>query len=128
MARRRFKELVEAKYFEGCRLYRVIPGFIVQWGIPADPAMWKQWGENKIKVSSSPCALVHAHACDVLLATRTRERGRPLCLPYHPDLPGVSLKFHGQDIPCAAWQDDPVKVSNTKGTLSFATSGPNACV
>ena len=52
-------------------MYRVIPGFICQWGVPASPAEWQKWGANKIK-------------------------------------------------------DDPVKVSNTPGTLSFATSGPDA--
>ena len=67
----RFKALVEANYFANCPLYRNIPGFIIQWGIPADPQMWKQYGEKKIK-------------------------------------------------------DDPVKVSNKIGTLSFATSGPSA--
>lgn len=68
---RRFLDLVDASYFDEMRIYRVIPGFICQWGIPATPAMWKKWGENKIK-------------------------------------------------------DDPVKTSNTRGTMSFATSGPNA--
>lgn len=46
---RRFKELIEDNYFDECRLYRYVPEFIVQWGIPADPAMWKKWGENKIQ-------------------------------------------------------------------------------
>ena len=67
----RFMQLVDAKYFDNCPLYRNIPDFIVQWGIPANPAEWTKWGANKIK-------------------------------------------------------DDPVKHSNTLGTLSFATSGPDA--
>ena len=64
-------DLINAKYFDECRIYRVIPGFICQWGIPANPDMYREWGDNKI-------------------------------------------------------MDDPVKVSNTRGTMSFATSGPNA--
>ena len=71
MLTRRFKDLLDVKYFDACRFHRVVEGFIVQWGIPADPKIYRQWGENKIK-------------------------------------------------------DDPVKVSNKAGTLSFATSGPNA--
>ena len=67
---KRFMDLIEANYYNECRIYRVIPGFICQWGIPADPREWPKWGDNKIK-------------------------------------------------------DDPVKVSNTRGTLSYATSGPN---
>lgn len=27
----------------------MVEGFIVQWGIPADPKIYRQWGENKIK-------------------------------------------------------------------------------
>ena len=70
-ARRRFKDLVEAKYFTNCKLYRVVPDFIIQWGIPSSPTEYVKWGDNKIK-------------------------------------------------------DDPVKVSNGVGTISFATSGPDA--
>ena len=67
----RFLQLVDEKYYDECRIYRVIPGFICQWGIPADPAQFRKWGENKIN-------------------------------------------------------DDPVKTSNTRGKISFATSGPHA--
>ena len=45
----RFLQLVDEKYYDECRIYRVIPGFICQWGIPADPAQFRKWGENKIK-------------------------------------------------------------------------------
>lgn len=48
-ARSRFKELVEYGYFRNCKLYRVVPGFIVQWGIPPSPADWHKFGDNKIK-------------------------------------------------------------------------------
>lgn len=49
----------------------MVPGFIIQWGIPADPQLYSRFGDQKIK-------------------------------------------------------DDPVQTSNRKGTVSFATSGPNA--
>jgi peptidyl-prolyl cis-trans isomerase A (cyclophilin A) len=39
----RFYELVKAKYFDGARFYRVVPGFVVQWGAAADPARTKKW-------------------------------------------------------------------------------------
>mmetsp|Transcript_26085 Transcript_26085/g.43077 ORF Transcript_26085/g.43077 Transcript_26085/m.43077 type:complete len:181 (-) Transcript_26085:383-925(-) len=45
----RFKELLEAKYFDDCCFHRVVPDFIIQWGIPADPSLYKQYGDNKIK-------------------------------------------------------------------------------
>lgn len=40
---RHFYELVEAKYFDGARFYRVVPGFVVQWGGAASPAVTKKW-------------------------------------------------------------------------------------
>jgi len=39
----RFYSLVRAKYFDGARFYRVVPGFVVQWGGAADPALSKLW-------------------------------------------------------------------------------------
>lgn len=42
----RFYELVKAKYFDGARFYRVVPGFVVQWGAAADPAVTKKWDKT----------------------------------------------------------------------------------
>jgi peptidyl-prolyl cis-trans isomerase A (cyclophilin A) len=36
-------ELVKAGYYDGARFYRVVPGFMVQWGAAADPAVSKKW-------------------------------------------------------------------------------------
>ena len=67
----RFYNLVKAKYFDGARFFRVEPGFVVQWGIAANPGITKTW-----------------------------------------------------DVPI---QDDPVKTSNVRGTVTFAaTSAPNS--
>jgi len=67
----RLYSLVKAKYFDGARFYRVVPGFMVQWGAAADPNVSKAWDKS---------------------------------------------------IP-----DDPVKVSNTRGTMAFAAlSEPNS--
>lgn len=67
----RFYNMVKAKYFDGARFFRVIPGFMAQFGLAADPAASKTW-----------------------------------------------------DVPL---QDDPVKASNVRGTLSFANTGaPNS--
>jgi peptidyl-prolyl cis-trans isomerase A (cyclophilin A) len=62
----RFYNLVKAKYFDGARFFRVLPGFMAQFGIAADPALTKTW-----------------------------------------------------DVPI---QDDPVKTSNVRGTLTFAAT------
>ena len=39
----RFKDLVKDKYFDGARFFRVLPGFVVQFGLAADPAKTKKW-------------------------------------------------------------------------------------
>jgi peptidyl-prolyl cis-trans isomerase A (cyclophilin A) len=65
----RFYNLVKAKFFDGARFFRVVPGFVVQFGMAGNPDLNAAW-----------------------------------------------------DIPI---QDDPVLVSNRRGTLTFATSGPN---
>ncbi len=68
---KRFYDLVQAKYFNGARFYRVVPNFVVQWGAAADPAVTKKWDVNIV--------------------------------------------------------DDPVKASNTRGTVTFAATGqPNS--
>ncbi|WP_437203190.1 peptidylprolyl isomerase [Planctomicrobium sp. SH664] len=67
----RFKELVESKFFDNAKFFRVIDGFMVQFGIHADPKIAGEWRSKVIK-------------------------------------------------------DDPVKQSNTRGMISFATSGPNS--
>ncbi len=66
----RLRELVEQKVLDGCRFFRVVPDFIVQFGINGDPQVAAQWRN-------------------------------------------------------AAIPDDPVTQSNRRGTLTFATAGPN---
>ncbi|MEY3457246.1 MAG: hypothetical protein RL215_403 [Planctomycetota bacterium] len=65
----RFYQLVEDGFYNDCRFFRVVPGFVVQFGINGNPAKHRRW-DRKIP-------------------------------------------------------DDKVVESNRKGTLCFATSGPN---
>jgi len=65
----RFEALVESSFFDGCRAFRVLPGFVAQFGIAGDPKVQDKWRTKLI--------------------------------------------------------DDPVKVTNKKGNMVFATGGPN---
>jgi len=65
----RFYNLVVNNFFNGAAFFRYVPGFIVQFGLPANPAIGRVWQSANIK-------------------------------------------------------DDPVKQSNHRGTLTFATAGP----
>ena len=65
----RIFELVESGYFDDVRFFRVVPGFVVQFGIHGDPATDAQWKDRVIP-------------------------------------------------------DDPVKQTNRRGTVTFATAGP----
>jgi peptidyl-prolyl cis-trans isomerase A (cyclophilin A) len=38
-----FYTLVKAKYYDGARFFRVVPNFMVQFGLAADPAVTKTW-------------------------------------------------------------------------------------
>ena len=66
----RFYNLVVNNFFTDAAFFRYVPGFIVQFGLPANPAIGRVWQTATIK-------------------------------------------------------DDPVKQTNKKGTLTFATAGPS---
>lgn len=45
----RFRELVESGYFDGARFFRVVPGFVVQFGIAANPLLTAKWDGSEIQ-------------------------------------------------------------------------------
>jgi peptidyl-prolyl cis-trans isomerase A (cyclophilin A) len=61
----RFYELVNMRYFDGNALFRVLPGFIVQWGINGDPKVAKDWSaltikDDPVKESNRPGTITFA--------------------------------------------------------------------
>lgn len=45
----RFYELVKKEFYKDTRFFRVVPGFMVQWGINGDPSVQKLWREATFK-------------------------------------------------------------------------------
>ncbi|HUW62842.1 MAG TPA: peptidylprolyl isomerase [Candidatus Bathyarchaeia archaeon] len=45
----RFEELVKANYYDGNRFFRVLPGFVVQFGLNGDPKVAAEWEKKRIK-------------------------------------------------------------------------------
>lgn len=45
----RFYSLVNSGLYDGCKFFRVIPGFMVQFGIHGDPEISKKWMDATIK-------------------------------------------------------------------------------
>ena len=45
----RFYNLVQSGYFENVRFFRVVPNFVVQFGIHGDPSVSKNWMNAKLK-------------------------------------------------------------------------------
>ncbi len=45
----RFLELVKANYYDGCRFFRVIKGFMAQFGLNGDPKVTAKWRNSIIK-------------------------------------------------------------------------------
>lgn len=49
MGVKRFLQLVDISFFDEQLLYRVIPGFLVQFGVAAEPKVMKKWAEKRIR-------------------------------------------------------------------------------
>lgn len=45
----RFKEMLDASFFQGVRFFRVVPNFVAQFGIHGDPKKSAEWRTKTIK-------------------------------------------------------------------------------
>jgi peptidyl-prolyl cis-trans isomerase A (cyclophilin A) len=48
----RFYELIQSGYYDEARFFRVVPNFVVQWGINKDPKLSQEWRQKPIKDDS----------------------------------------------------------------------------
>jgi peptidyl-prolyl cis-trans isomerase A (cyclophilin A) len=48
----RFYELIQKKFYDGARFFRVVPRFVVQFGLKGDPATDRQW--NAMTIPDDP--------------------------------------------------------------------------
>ncbi|HET7572432.1 MAG TPA: peptidylprolyl isomerase [Gaiellaceae bacterium] len=63
----RFYNLVRSGFYDGQRLFRVVPGFVVQWGISGDPKVAKAWQDatipdDPVQHSNAPGTITFATA------------------------------------------------------------------
>ncbi|MCU0228876.1 MAG: peptidylprolyl isomerase [Bryobacterales bacterium] len=45
----RFRELVESGYYDGARFFRVVPNFVVQFGLAANPLLTAKWDNSNLR-------------------------------------------------------------------------------
>ena len=50
----RFYDAVKAGFYDECRFFRVLPGFMVQWGINGSPKVQSKWKNAEIKDDKVP--------------------------------------------------------------------------
>jgi len=68
----RFYRLVAAGYFDDSRFFRVVPGFIAQFGIPGDPAVTRVWKDRAIADDSARTSNVRGTIAYAMTGPNTR--------------------------------------------------------
>jgi peptidyl-prolyl cis-trans isomerase A (cyclophilin A) len=87
----RFHQLVEAKYFDGARFYRVVPNFVVQWGSAADPRVSQKWNTT---IPDDPVKTTNAKGTVTFAATsipNSRSTHMFINLNDNPSLDGMGF-------------------------------------
>ena len=68
----RFYRLVGAGYFDDSRFFRVVPGFIAQFGIPGDPAITRVWKDRRMPDDSARASNVRGMIAYAMTGPNTR--------------------------------------------------------
>lgn len=59
----RFYSLVKVGFFDECRFFRVVPKFVVQWGISGNPKVSARWREANIPDDSPKASNIRSTIC-----------------------------------------------------------------
>lgn len=78
----RFKELVQTGFFNDTRFYRVVPGFMVQFGLAADPLVSQEWRAAPIR--DDPVMVPNLRGC-VSMATSGPNKRSSQCFINYAD-------------------------------------------
>ena len=54
LGQKRFIELVNDRYYDGCALFRAINNFIVQFGLASTKTMRDKWGKRELEIQDDP--------------------------------------------------------------------------
>ena len=76
----RFHQLVTAGYFDDSRFFRVVPGFIAQFGIAGDPAIAQVWKDRAIVDDSVRTGNVRGTIAFAMTGPNTRTTQLFVCL------------------------------------------------
>lgn len=68
----RFYRLVRAGYFDDSRFFRIVPGFIAQFGIPGDPAVAQVWKDRAMPDDSARTSNVRGTIAYAMTGPNTR--------------------------------------------------------
>ena len=68
----RFYRLVRTGYFDDSRFFRVVPGFIAQFGIPGDPAITRAWKDRRMPDDSARASNVRGAIAYAMTGPNTR--------------------------------------------------------
>jgi peptidyl-prolyl cis-trans isomerase A (cyclophilin A) len=104
LASNRFKELVQSGFYIDSRFFRVLPGYVAQFGISADPQLNKEWMFCGVDV-------------DVDVDDKLQSNNNS----------NSNINSNSNNNNChPPLIDEPRKEHNKRGTLSFASSGKNS--
>jgi cyclophilin family peptidyl-prolyl cis-trans isomerase len=80
---KRFNDLVAAKFFDGCKFFRVIEGFMAQVGINGDPSINAQWAHQQI--ADEPVATTNAPKTITFATSGPDSRGTQIFFNTNPE-------------------------------------------